>query len=174
LEIAKFNSKLLQESERKFEEHEQILNDVKLRIFNFNAADHTKKAALLESKLHELYEGFRIREDHHEQKLLLNISNLELKLKELVNEDISKMKATLSEDRQQYDALHNQLSKLEAEFVKKLKKQSEALKKGSKRSSTALTIESKELVVVLDNEVSKERSMNLFSSPHHAKRNLVY
>lgn len=79
LDLVKFNSKHFTEYECKLEEQQKIINE---KLLTFNGADYFKKANLIQAKLHQLYEGFKIKEDHNEKQIAQGITQLENRIKE--------------------------------------------------------------------------------------------
>ncbi len=43
------------------------------RVLNFNGSDYLKRANILEAKLNELYEGFKIKADHNQREISLGL-----------------------------------------------------------------------------------------------------
>jgi hypothetical protein len=88
------------------------MNEVKDRLLNFNGPEYLKKANILEAKLHELYEGFKIKADHNEKEIAKGIDDLDSKLKDYIHTEVTNLESKINDSKKDQTDLYSKIQKI--------------------------------------------------------------
>jgi hypothetical protein len=88
------------------------MREVQERLLNFNGPEYLKKASILEAKLHELYEGFKIKADHNEKEISKGIDNLESKLKDYIQSEVTNLQNKINDSKKDQTDFYSKIQKI--------------------------------------------------------------